>query len=141
MSEEHHSTLYEDKEGNYYTSCACGWRSPAWVDETLSVSAFQHHVGSPAIVTNTNGGRQSELKARFDLIDPEAALVLAQVLHEGAEVYGEGQDNWRRIPVNDHLNHAVAHVYRHLGGDTSEDHLGHAFCRLMFAVAMRPEHG
>lgn len=81
-------------------------------------------------------GKQSDIKARFDLIDPGAIAALARVLHEGAKVYGEGDDNWRRIPVNDHLNHAVAHVYKYLEGDTSEDHLPHAFCRLMFAVAL-----
>ena len=85
-------------------------------------------------ITNEQGGRQSHLPYRFDLIDPQAIFTLAEVLYQGAERHGE--DNWRKIPVRDHLNHALAHIYAYMAGDTQDDHLGHAFCRMMFAVAL-----
>jgi hypothetical protein len=52
---------------------------------------------------------------------------------EGAEKYGEY--NWQKgFPVNDILNHAIAHVYKHLSGDRTEDHLGHAAAGLLMAI-------
>lgn len=85
-------------------------------------------------VINEQGGSQSLLPYRFDLIDPQAIFALAEVLYQGAERHGE--DNWRKIPINDHLNHALAHIYAYMAGDEQDDHLGHAFCRMMFAVAL-----
>lgn len=136
------SRILEGVPGIWHGYCSCGWSSQ--VGSSSQSSAKDHweraHLGvHDAFTTNDNGGKQSDIEARFDLIDPLALRELARVLHEGAKVYGEGGDNWRRIPVNDHLNHAVAHVYRFLEGDMSEDHLPHAFCRLMFAVAMESE--
>ncbi len=86
------------------------------------------------VVENVAGGRQSALPYRFDLIDALAIFRLARVLAYGAERYEP--NNWRKIPVDDHLNHAVAHIYAYLGGDTQDDHLGHAFCRLMMGLAL-----
>lgn len=37
------------------------------------------------------------------------------------------------IPIGHVLNHALAHIYNHLAGDRSEDHLGHAVANLMMA--------
>jgi len=88
---------------------------------------------APKIV-NDQGGSQSHLPYRFDLIDPKAIFALAGVLYQGAERHGE--DNWRKIPVRDHLNHALAHIYAYMAGDEQDDHLGHALCRMMFAVAL-----
>lgn len=85
-------------------------------------------------VTNENGGKQSKILYRFDLADPIAMFEMCRVLHEGAEKYGE--DNWRNIPVRDHLNHLLIHVYAYLAGDRQDDHLTHALCRAMFAVAL-----
>lgn len=75
--------------------------------------------------------KQEALPARFDLVPPSALERVAQTLHEGAEKYGEY--NWQTINLDDHINHAIAHVYAYLSGDDSEDHLTHAICRLMFA--------
>jgi 5'(3')-deoxyribonucleotidase len=85
---------------------------------------------APATI-NVHGGRQSALPYRFDLVDPTVLFALAEILATGAAKYGEW--NWRRIGVNDNLNHALSHIYAYLAGDHQDDHLGHAFCRLMFA--------
>jgi hypothetical protein len=56
---------------------------------------------------------------------------LAAVYKEGADKYSD--HNWLRgFPVSDLLNHAIRHLFLWLGGDRSEDHLGHA-CWGVFA--------
>lgn len=89
------------------------------------------------VVTNSNGAKQSRLDYRFDLMDPHAMFSLAEVLHEGAVRYGD--TNWKNIPIQDHLNHALAHVFAYMAGDGSEKHLQHALCRLLFAHALQLE--
>ena len=78
-------------------------------------------------------GHQSPTFYRFDLLDTKAMFKLTETLHLGAEKYGT--DNWRGIPCKSHLNKALIHIYAYLSGDKQDDHLSHAFCRLMFAVA------
>lgn len=87
---------------------------------------------TPAYV-NELGGKQSRLDYRFDLVDPLTMFTLARILNEGAVKYGEY--NWEKISLNDNLNHALSHIYAYLAGDSQDDHLGHAFCRLMFALS------
>jgi hypothetical protein len=86
-----------------------------------------------------NGGKQSDIPYRFDLIDGPAMFAMAEVLDAGAKKYGE--NNWRLIPINEHLNHMIAHAYAYLAGDTSDDHLSHILCRATFAqgVALGPQ--
>lgn len=81
--------------------------------------------------TNEKGGSQSYIPVRFDLIDGNALCLMAGVLHEGAEKYGE--NNWRKIPIEDHLNHLIMHAYAYLAGDRTDEHLSHIMCRAMFA--------
>lgn len=85
-------------------------------------------------VVNEHGGKQSRVHYRFDLVDPIAMFEMTKVLKKGAEKYGE--ENWRQIPVRDHLNHLLIHVYAYLAGDKQDDHLTHALCRALFAVAV-----
>lgn len=84
------------------------------------------------IETLPNGSKQSKVDCRYDLFPPLALEAVSVVLSQGAEKYGVG--NWKGIPADSHLNHAVRHVYRHLSGDRSEDHLEHAACRLLMAL-------
>lgn len=90
-------------------------------------------VASPDAETTTNerGGSQSDISARFDLIDSKALFEMAKVLDEGAKKYGE--NNWRLIDIEDHLNHLIMHAYAYLDGDRSDEHLSHIMCRAMFA--------
>lgn len=83
--------------------------------------------------TNAEGGSQSHIPVRFDLIDGNALFAMAAVLHEGAVKYGD--NNWRLIPLEDHLNHLIMHAYAYLAGDRSDEHLSHIMCRAMFAQA------
>lgn len=83
---------------------------------------------------NEKGGKQSHIPVRFDLIDGKALFAMAAVLHEGAEKYGA--NNWRKIDIEDHLNHLIMHAYAYLSGDRTDDHLSHIMCRAMFAQAV-----
>lgn len=89
--------------------------------------------------TNDQGGTQSMVGTRFDLMHPGAMIRLAQLLKVGAEKYGE--DNPSKIPTNDHLNHALLHIYAFLAGNTDDDHLTHALCRVLFALGGELDRG
>lgn len=86
------------------------------------------------ITVNEKGGGQSSVPVRFDLIDGKALFNMAHVLDEGAKKYGD--NNWRQIDVEDHLNHLIMHAYAYLSGDRSDEHLSHIMCRAMFAQAV-----
>lgn len=83
---------------------------------------------------DTGAVRSSDAEAtRYDLISPIGLRAVAEACAEGAKKYGDF--NWERgMPANDLLNHALRHVYMFLGGDRSEDHLGHAAWGLMAAI-------
>jgi hypothetical protein len=81
---------------------------------------------------NATGGRQSSLPYRCDLLQPHALLHIAKIMQYGAARYGE--NNWHRITVAEHLNHAITHVLAHLAGDTQDDHIGHATWRMLSAL-------
>lgn len=70
---------------------------------------------------------------RYDLVSPIGLAAVAAACAEGAAKYGDF--NWERgMPAADMINHALRHVYLFLGGDRSEDHLGHAAWNLMGAI-------
>lgn len=90
-------------------------------------------VGQDApMVVNERGGKQSQTLYRFDLFEPQALFAMCKVLEEGARKYGEW--NWFKIDTNDHLNHALIHIYAYLSGDTQDEHLEHAAVRAQFAL-------
>jgi hypothetical protein len=84
------------------------------------------------IITNDRGGSQSNIGVRYDLIPGSAIREIALILSAGAVKYGD--DNWKLIPVRDHINHAINHLFLWLDGDRAENHLGNAACRCLFAV-------
>ena len=90
-------------------------------------------VGADApVVMNEQGGRQSDSPYRADLLPPLALLAVAKVLKHGADKYAAW--NWHAIPVADHVNHAIVHLLALAAGDTSDAHLDHAACRILFAL-------
>lgn len=90
--------------------------------------------GSP--MEETNGGRHSKIGRLFTGMDPDAMDRLARILYDGAISHRDPTgENWRKIPAEAHLNHALAHLNAYQRGDLTDDHLGHAFCRIMFAIA------
>ena len=87
------------------------------------------------VITNQNGGKQSNTPSGFHLLPASALFDAAQVAKYGADKYGETfeQRNYTKIDTIEHLNHAVQHIYAILAGDKQDDHLGHAIVRMMFA--------
>ena len=87
------------------------------------------------VIENESGGKQSDTPYGFHLLPTSSLFDAAKVCKEGAEKYGEtlGNRNYTKISPEDHLNHALQHIYAFLAGDTQDDHLGHAIVRLMFA--------
>lgn len=127
------------------------YRAKSWIDVVEMVDSIEAEINHRAsadsqvarmisgvgkdapMAVNAAGGKQSHLPYAFHLVDPVTMFVLARILAEGSAKYGEW--NWRRISVNDNLNHALSHIFAYLSGDVQDDHLGHAFCRLMFALS------
>lgn len=86
------------------------------------------------IIINEKGGKQHKVEGRFDLLPPFALDRIAKILETGAAKYGDW--NWTKIPAQDHLNHAINHLFKLVAGDTSEDHAGNAGCRILFLLDM-----
>ena len=75
-----------------------------------------------------------------DFLDKNGAIVeIAKVLQEGAAKYKA--NNWRLIPQEEHINHALIHYLAYLMGDTQDEHLAHCMCRLMMAFATEKSEG
>ena len=93
------------------------------------------------IETNAMGGKQSATPYAFHMLPPNAVFATAQVAKQGAEKYGETpwNRNYKRISPEDHVNHAVQHLFAYLAGDESDDHLSHAILRAMFAYEVDHE--
>ncbi|MDE2021053.1 MAG: hypothetical protein KGJ13_12010 [Patescibacteria group bacterium] len=70
---------------------------------------------------------------RYDLISGIALERLAKVSHEGAERYGD-RDWEKGISARTCVSRAIRHLSKYCDGDTTEDHLGHAFWRIMAAI-------
>lgn len=87
------------------------------------------------IIVNEHGGKQSKIPYNFIGMDAKAMFAMAKVLQEGKEKYGN-DENWRKIPVDEHLNHLITHAYAHKAGDTSDEHMSHIMCRALFACAV-----
>jgi len=73
------------------------------------------------------------LVAMDELAPTQQAFRVANILQEGANKYKV--NNWRLIPQEEHINHALIHLTAHLEGDTQDNHIDHALCRLMMAYA------
>lgn len=84
---------------------------------------------------NPQGGKQTRLNHRLDLLPATALVSVARVLHGGAAKYGES--NWHRTTVAENLNHALGHALAYLHGDRTEAHLAHFATRALFALYLR----
>lgn len=96
---------------------------------------------SPDLPTETTpqGGRHSAIGVALHQLDPALMLALGKVLYSGTQKYG--RNNWRDISVEDHINHALNHIWGHALGDDQDDHMVHAILRLMFAWVVDAEGG
>lgn len=68
----------------------------------------------------------------FHLVPLIGLAKVAAVMRKG-EVSGRG-DNWRSIPVEEHINHAIGHLLSFLDSPTEYHHLSNAGCRILMAL-------
>lgn len=102
------------------------------IDRHSCCRAIEH------IASYMRGGIDFDLTLAMDtLCDDELlqATRIAKVLQYGADRYEP--NNWRLIPEEEHINHALIHLVAHLMGDTQDEHIDHALCRLMMAKATK----
>ena len=83
------------------------------------------------IETLATGAVNPVVDTRMDKLPPRALLRAGQVLKAGMKYEQDRPDNWRGVPPEEHLNHALRHVMLHAAGDTSEDHVGHVIGRIL----------
>lgn len=106
------------------------------------------------IEVNPDGGAGSKIPW-WELLDYRALDRVAKVFEEGARKYA--RDNWRAVPVAEHIRHAVKHAYEflesiqqytmsnpHMNGyqregiSAEQDRaLAHFACRAIMALAVR----
>ena len=83
-----------------------------------------------------DGDKDHLIKALSDLAETnemDALVEIGKVLQYGADKYEA--NNWRLIPQEEHINHALIHYYAAMVGDTQDEHIQHCMCRLMMAYA------
>jgi hypothetical protein len=88
------------------------------------------------VETNILGGKQSTSPYGFHLLPAKALFEVARIMKYGADKYNETLEdrNYLKVPLEQHLNHAIAHVYAFLAGDDSDDHLSHFATRAIMAL-------
>ena len=129
---------------NPQTEPPVGERAKAAIESLRTPGDMDPKVGDTVI--NEQGAGQAFTGTLADLLDGRAMTRMVEILHTGAEKYGPG--SWRRIEMMSHVNHAMTHLFAGLDGRygwtpsvVAEDHLGHAFTRLMMALALRERGG
>jgi Domain of unknown function (DUF5664) len=120
----------------HYTNDGCTPTDPKHAAAlSLKAPTIIPGVGKDTRSVDTGDGvMQGELPYLFTDLDARALFHMAQVMAEGNAKYGPADVQWRRIDLNDHINHALAHLFAFLAGDGTDDHLGHAACRVMGAL-------
>ena len=113
------------------TILECGVNCSGWF-----VAAEPVEEDKPDDATMTAAkAKRDPIGVRYDLISPVAMKRLAVTYCEGAKRYGDR--NWEKgLPVSNLVNHALAHIFAYLGGNTAEDDLIHAAWNLMAAAHM-----
>jgi hypothetical protein len=124
---------------NTLTYFAMTYQSPYHPTTTTTPSSGPFYPQSPeptgtddAISVYPSGAKRSTLDARYDLLTPIGIRRVAEAAAEGSVKYGDYNCE-RGLTVLTYLNHALAHIFRYLAGDRTEDHLAHAAWNLLFA--------
>jgi hypothetical protein len=73
----------------------------------------------------------------FRLLPWRALKSIGEMMEYFLSIGKHGKDDWRRMPEQEHVDHADGHMALYDAGDDSEDHLAHAACRLLMALEQR----
>jgi hypothetical protein len=128
---------WQDSKGAIAEKTVAEWHEHEILYQTAPALAVAVKDGDT--IANEAGGKQSFIAARFDCIPPEVLRLLAQCLGFGARKYGK--ENWRNIPIEDNLAHAMNHLNEWNRGDRSEPHLVNALARTTFALSQAVHSG
>jgi len=79
----------------------------------------------------SNGAANPVIDTRMDKLPWMAVLKVGRTLKEGMKYERDIKDNWKLVPANEHLNHALRHIANYQSGDRTEDHVGHAATRIL----------
>lgn len=120
---------------------------PEFLDRWFNIDEHQDDVIANITDFMRTGASDFLIHAIFELhqIDyagfdsDHAIVIIAKVLQEGATKYKP--NNWRLIPQEEHINHALIHYMAYKLGDTQDEHLAHCMCRLMMAYATEKSEG
>lgn len=117
------------------------WRRYSWENDAETGWYFPSEVYflhkekvDNSVETNKHGAKQSKVDYAFHLLPADAMLKIASVFKQGADRYGV--DNWLGLSVDDCLNHALGHGYKHISGDDTEEHLANMACRAIMALQL-----
>lgn len=111
------------------------------VDPDFMYGFFNTYFIEAAIICdymNGNTSKEEMVKRLLDHFD-DALILIAKTMEYGASRYKP--NNWRLIPEEDHINHALIHLYAMDQGDTQDDHKGHFLTRIMMAYATKKSRG
>lgn len=103
------------------------------VDPKCLVTLIKHPLVDPIVEYMVGDIGENVLFQELKRLYPDAILRIARTLEYGVSRYP--RNNWRLIPTNDHINHALIHLYADSIGDTQDDHVDHALTRVMMALA------
>lgn len=99
------------------------------------------------IVTNEQGGKQSEITGRMTEVPPLALIEVSKVMGLGQERYPrelDGSPNWHKIDCMSNLDHCLEHAANFLverndptrDGKYMLEELGHTAARALMALEM-----
>lgn len=71
----------------------------------------------------------------YHLLPKEGLAKVAAVMRAG-ERAGRGPTDWREIPIEEQLNHAMSHIVAYLAGKRGDHHLANAATRVLMALDM-----